>query len=180
MLSIIIILVLAYFFYAGARRGLWLQLLHVLGYAVSFLAAYTWANGLSTRITLLVPYPSATEQSSFTFFTNSVGLTLDKAFYRGFAFLFIFGVGWLLTRLIVLWFHDLTYRRIDPQLNLVASGGLNLIVGYVLLFMILYVLALIPVSGIQDFLGHSSMARLMISHTPILTQFFTQLWIVGA
>ncbi|KRM71549.1 CvpA family protein [Lacticaseibacillus brantae] len=179
MLSIIIILVLAYFFYAGARRGLWLQLLHVLGYSVSFFLAALWANPLSTRLTLLVPYPSATEQSKFTFFTNSVGLTLDQAFYRGFAFLFIFALGWLLTRIILLWFHNLTYRRIDPQVNLVTAGGLNLIVGYVLLFMGLYLLALIPVGGIQDVLSQSWVARLMISHTPGLTQLFTQWWILG-
>ena len=87
MISITIILVLAYFYYSGARRGAALQWLHVGGYALSFLAATALARPLGEHFTLLIPYPSATNAGQFAFYSDKIGLTLDDAFYRGFAFL---------------------------------------------------------------------------------------------
>lgn len=86
MISITIILVLAYFYYSGARRGAALQWLHVGGYALSFLAATALARPLGEHFTLLIPYPSATNAGQFAFYSDKIGLTLDDAFYRGFAF----------------------------------------------------------------------------------------------
>ncbi|MCG4282325.1 CvpA family protein [Lacticaseibacillus saniviri] len=180
MLSILILLTLAYFFYSGARRGLYMQLFNTLGYALSFGVAYLLADGLGKQLTLVVPYPSATEQSTFTFFTNQVGLTLDAAFYRGFAFVFIFGIGWLVTRFVALWFHQLTYAGHNPRLSWILGGLLNLLVGYLIVFMILYLLALIPVAGIQSGLQNSLLARLIVRYSPGLTNLFTQWWIIAA
>ena len=122
LISLSIILILAYFYYSGARRGAALQWLHVAGYGLSFLAATALARPLGAHFTLVVPYPSATNAGQFAFYSDKVGLTLDTAFYRGFAFLVVLTFGWLLTRVGALWFHDLTYAAMGHRRSAIIGG----------------------------------------------------------
>lgn len=177
MLTLLIILALAYSFYAGARRGMWLQGVHLAGYLVSLILAGLTYQALAPKLALWIPYPSATEASHFNFFTAAVGLTLDDAFYRGVAFVLVFAIGWLLTRFVALWAHNLTYRAGDQKLSLAVGGTTNLLVGYLIIFMLLYLLAMVPVAGIQSMLKHSFAATTIVRYTPGLTQLFTHLWI---
>ncbi|WP_390404967.1 CvpA family protein [Lacticaseibacillus jixiensis] len=179
MLSLIVIAVLAYFFYSGARRGMWLQLVHVIGYLLSLLLAKACYLPLAGVFTQWVPYPSATEQSKFVFFTHQVGLTLDHGFYNGVAFVFMLMIGWLVTRFVALWFHDLTYKTGDRMLSNVSGGVMNFLMGYLFVFMLLYLLALIPVAGIQDMLANSAVGGAIVRYTPWLTQLFTNLWLAA-
>ncbi|WP_179395989.1 CvpA family protein [Lacticaseibacillus absianus] len=179
MLSFLIILVFLYFFYEGSQRGVWLQLVHIGGYLISLLVATLGYKALAAHLTLLVPYPSATEQSQFVFFSNQVGLTLDHAFYRGVAFVLILALGWLLTRFAALWVHDLKYRPVDPTINGLAGGVLNLLMGYVFVFLLLYLVALIPVAGLQHMLADSFVAKLIVRYSLGLTGLFTHLWLVA-
>ena len=177
MLSLGIILVLAYFFYEGMRRGVWLQLVQIVGYLISLAIATAGYQALATHLTLLVPYPSATESSEFVFFSNQVGLTLDQAFYRGVAFVALLALGWLVTRFVALWLHDLKYRPVDPSINGLAGGVLNLLMGYLFVFLLLYLVALIPVAGLQHMLADSFVAKLIVRYSLGLTGLFTHLWL---
>lgn len=177
MVTLFIFLALLYFFYAGARRGMWLQFVYSGGYVVSLLLAWLWYRPLANHLRLLVPYPSATADSQFVFFSHTVGMTLDAAFYRGVAFVSILGLGWLATRLGALWVHNLAYKDEDERLSWVVGGSLNFLFGYLFIFLLLYLLALIPTEGIQTMLGHSFLARTIIRYTPGLTRLFTALWI---
>ncbi|KRN23051.1 CvpA family protein [Lacticaseibacillus camelliae] len=176
MLSFAIIVFLAYFFYAGAERGLWLQLVHVGGYLVSLGLAALLYQPVAKLLSLWVPYPSATQSSHFVFFSNRVGLTLDDAFYRGIAFLLVLAVGWLLTRFGALWVHDLKYRKAD-RASFITGGLLNLVMGYVFLFLVLYVVALIPLAGLQNMLANSFLARTIVRYSLGLTNWVTALWL---
>ena len=173
MLTLLIIAMLAYSFYAGARRGMWLQGVYLIGYLVSAMVAAMTYRGVAKTIALWIPYPSATEDSTFVFFTHAVGLTLDEAFYHGVAFIGIFALGWVVTRFVALWCHDLTYRRGDEQLSLAVGGVTNVVVGYFIIFLVLYLLALVPVGGIQQALAHSFAAKSIVRYTPGLTQLFS-------
>lgn len=176
MLSFAIIVFLAYFFYAGAERGLWLQLVHVGGYIVSLGLASLFYQPVANVLSLWVPYPSATQSSHFVFFSNRVGLTLDDAFYRGIAFLLVLALGWLLTRFGALWVHDLKYRKAD-RISFITGGLLNLVMGYVFVFLVLYVVALIPLPGLQDMLANSFLARTIVRYSLGLTNWVTALWL---
>lgn len=176
MLSLAILAILAYFFYAGAERGLWLQLVHVGGYLLSMGVAVLLYRPVATFLSLWVPYPSATQSSRFVFFSNQVGLTLADAFYRAIGFMLVLALGWLLTRFGALWVHDLKYRRSD-RTSLISGGLLNLVMGYVFIFMLLYVVALIPIAGLQDMLAHSFVARAMVRYSLGLTNWVTALWL---
>ncbi|MDN6712282.1 MAG: CvpA family protein, partial [Lacticaseibacillus paracasei] len=56
-------------------------------------------------------------------------------------------------------------------------GCANLVIGYIFLFLILALLALIPIAGIQHGLDHAIVAKVMIKYSPGLTQFVNALWL---
>lgn len=179
MLTILVILFLAYSFYAGARRGVALQAVYTIGYLVSFIIARMTAKALSPALELWVPYPSATPSSKFVFFKSSLDFRLDSAFYYGVSFVFVLAVCWCVVRIIGLAAHDLEYFQVnDERVNKLGGGFLNFICAYVFVFLLLYLLALIPVNSLQETLGHSPIAILMVRYTPILSNLISNWWIV--
>ena len=179
MLSLIIILMLLYAVYTGVRRGFVLQMVYTVGYFLVFWVAQTLSHTLGPKLSLLVPYPSATEDSYFAFFQKSTGLSLDKAFYVGVAFLIVMFIGGLLVRLVGLLANSLTYLPLLKQFNKLLGGLLSLVVVYIGIFLFLYVLALVPIDGLQNTLAHSWVAKTMVLKTPILTSQITQWWVAG-
>lgn len=179
MLSLLIVLCLVYGFYVGARRGLMMQAFYTVGYTIFFGIAWVSARALGPKFEMLIPYPSANLGSEFAFFSTKVGMELDDAFYRAFAFLFVCFVGWIIMRFIGLYFKRLTYFPMYNDVNLLSGGILGLVVNYVMVFLILLIMAMIPVAGIQNALQHSFIASAMIRSTPILTHALTTLLISG-
>ncbi|WP_125590609.1 CvpA family protein [Companilactobacillus jidongensis] len=177
MLSLLLILFLVYGFYVGARRGLVMQAFFTVGYAIFFGIALLSFRALGPKFEMIVPYPSASLGSEFAFFSTKVGMGLDDAFYRAFAFIFVCFIGWIIVRFAGLYFKRLTYYPMFNDVNLLSGGILGLIVTYVAVFMVLLILAMIPVSGIQNALQHSFVASTMIRSTPGLTSMLTGLWI---
>ncbi|WP_127849520.1 CvpA family protein [Lacticaseibacillus hulanensis] len=181
MLSLVILIFLAYCFYIGARRGFKLQGVYTVGYIISFFIARLLAGVFRPLLELWVPYPSATPDSKFVFFTSSVGVKLDGAFYYGIAFMFVLAICWVVVHLIALTVNELQFDAIsDETVNWLAGGVLNFLCGYLFMVMLLYLIALIPVDGIQTMLGNSHMAILMVRYTPVLSQLLANWWIVNA
>lgn len=177
MLSLLIILFLVYGFYMGARRGLAMQAFYTLGYAVFFGLALVTFRYLGPKFEMIVPYPSANLGSEFAFFSTKVGMELDDAFYRAFAFLFVCFIGWIIVRFAGLYFKRLTYVPMPNDVNLLSGGILGLVVAYVTIFMVLLIMAMIPVSGIQNTLDHSFIASAMIEASPVISKWIPALWI---
>lgn len=179
MLSLIIILMLLHAVYTGMRRGIVLQVVYAIGYFIAFWIAVPLSQTLGPKLNLLVPYPSATEESYFAFFQQKVGLSLDKAFYIGVAFVLVMFISGLIIRFIGLLLNSLTFMYVFSRFNKVLGGLLNFMVVYIGIFLVLYVLALVPVDGLQTMLAHSWLAKMMVLKTPLLTSLVTQWWIVG-
>jgi len=121
MLSLLLILFLAYGFYVGARRGLVMQAFFTVGYAIFFVIALVSFKALGPKFEMIVPYPSASLGSEFAFFSTKVGMELDDAFYRAFAFIFICFIGWIIVRFVGLYFKRLTYYPMFNDVNLLSS-----------------------------------------------------------
>ncbi|MFD0897058.1 CvpA family protein [Loigolactobacillus binensis] len=167
MLSFIIIIFLAYAYYAGTRRGLVMQGVYTLGYLIAFIIARLGYLHTAPKLTLLIPYQSATEASQFTFFSHKVGLELDNAFYAAIAFMLILFFGWLVTRFVAVLLQRLTFYPLPQRQSTIGGGVLSLLTVYVGIFLLLTVLALIPGAGIQSLLKHSLLAQGMVRFTPI-------------
>src|SRR5699024_11048153 len=57
------------------------------------------------------------------------------------------------------------------SINKLLGAVLGFIEMYVISFVILFLLALLPIGFVQDKIGGSFLAKLMIQHTPILSNF---------
>ncbi|MQS76542.1 CvpA family protein [Companilactobacillus halodurans] len=180
MLSLLLILLLIYGFYIGARRGLAMETFYAVGYVVFFALALVSFKFLGPKFEMLVPYPSANLGSEFAFFSTKVGMELDNAFYRAFAFIFVCFIGWIIMRFLGLYFKKLTYFPMYNDINVLSGGIIAFVVTYVSIFMVLLLLAMIPVVGIQHALQHSFVASTMIKSTPVLTGLLSHLWIGAA
>ncbi|MFD1671736.1 CvpA family protein [Agrilactobacillus yilanensis] len=180
MLSFLIILILAYGMYIGARRGLVLQLFFTLGYLVFFGIAYLVYKNLGKNLTLLVPYPSATTNSQFAFFDSNLGLKLDTAFYAGFAFVFILFIGWLIMKFAGIFVAHWAFYPMNYSVSVIGGIVLAFLTNYVAVFLLLYLVALIPIDSLQSVLGQSWAAVSMVRYSPVLTHLITHWWIVAA
>ncbi len=154
-----------------------MQLFYTAGYAVFFVIAALSFKSLGPKFEMLIPYPSATLDSKFAFFSNSLGIKLDSVFYSAFGFVFVCFVGWVVMRIAGLYFKRLTYFPMTNDVNVLSGGILGLIVNYIGIFLILLLMALIPVAGLQDAMKHSFLASSIITSTPILTHNITNLWL---
>lgn len=179
MISLIIVSLLCFQGYIGIKRGVILQAYYSVAYMLILVIASRYYQNLSQPLSLWLPYPSATLSSYFAFFSTTVGLKLDQAFYYGCAFLAITLIGWIFVRFIGMF---LTGLRHYPQYDVLREGGgliLGCLTAYVALTMILYLAALIPIDSWQTALSQSFLPRLMIRYTPILSNWLTQLWVIG-
>ncbi|KRM24405.1 CvpA family protein [Latilactobacillus graminis] len=179
MLSLIIILILLYAIYIGTRRGFIMQAVYTIGYFIVFWIAQAMSHSLGPKLSLIVPYPSAIEDSYFAFFQKSIGLSLDDAFYIGVAFVLVMFIGSLLVRFSGLLLNSLTYMPGLKRFNKTIGGFLNFLVVYIGIFLLLYVMALVPLDGLQKTLRDSTVARVIVLHTPVLTSQVTSWWIAG-
>lgn len=48
---------------------------------------------------------------------------------------------------------------------------------YLVIFILLYISALVPIEFLQNALDHSIMAKAIVNHTPILSQQIKSMWI---
>lgn len=176
--NVVILLIFAIAIYAGARRGVIMQGVYTVCYGLLLMLAAHFCQSIGGKIQLWVPYPSAVETSRFTFFEKSVGLSLDQAFYNGVGFILVIVAGVLVIKFLLLFVSHLTFIQFPQPYGQILGGFLSFIVSYVAIFLVLYCLALIPVSSIQQALDHSVLAKIMVLHTPVLTRFITDLWIV--
>ncbi|EOL42237.1 hypothetical protein RV11_GL002154 [Enterococcus phoeniculicola] len=177
MVTLIIFLFLAIAFYSGARRGLTLQLVYTVGYFLSYLAARHYYKELAPKLELYIPYPSVTENSQLVFFTKEMGLELDQAYYAAIAFLIVLFIGWLVTRLIGIFAHSLTYLPILHQFDWVAGGLVSAALMYIGIFLVLSLLTLIPVDFIQNQFRASGLARSIVENTPVFSKQIQDLWV---
>ena len=113
-LGILIFLLIGY--YTGARRGLALQLVHVLGYLITYILAANLFQPFARFLEMYVPYPNILPDSTIHIYDTALHLKLDRIFYNGVAFVGIMLLGWLITRLLarMVQFWQATLHDRDP------------------------------------------------------------------
>lgn len=178
MIGLIVLLILLAAFYAGSRRGVALQLVYSGGFFLSFLVAQKLFLPWGEKISLLLPYLSVSPDTKMVFFNQEQSFDLDKAYYAAVAFMAFLFLGYLLTKLVGLFASGLRYTRLIPEVDWLVAGLLNLLIAYVWIFLIFKLLTLIPIDGIQDLFKAGSFPRWMVEKSPILANYFNQLWII--
>jgi uncharacterized membrane protein required for colicin V production len=175
MLDVVILLLLLFGFFIGFRRGFILQTIHMVGFFVSFIVAYLYYDDLASILKLWVPYPvMATDGPLQMLFAND---HLETAYYRAIAFAIIFFVFKILLQIIGSMLDFLAHLPILKQANIWAGGMLGLLEVYFILFIVLYIVALVPIESIQATLQQSVLAEAMIKHTPFISSMVKQWWL---
>lgn len=177
MLTLVILLILAWQYYIGYSRGMMLQAVYLLGSLVSLFVASLYYQPFGDFIYLWVPYASPTEGASTYFFDSQYLFDLDKVFYAGLAFFTIYILAYTLVRFLGLFLHFFKLEKLDKDARIKhGAGALSVIVTWIGLAMFLTILATIPVPIVQDNLNKSFLAKFLID-SPILAQFLENLWL---
>lgn len=179
MLNLFILIFLVLGFYTGARRGATLQIVYTIGYVLTFILARIVYKGWGERLELFIPYPSVSPDSKLVYYSMEQAFDLDKAFYAGVAFLFVLFIGWLVTRFIGIFFHELLYHVAFGRYDWILGGVISLVVFYVALFLVLKLMTFVPVTFVQNLFESSGLSRMIVEHSLFLSNVFENLWVTS-
>ncbi|WP_026693711.1 CvpA family protein [Peribacillus kribbensis] len=174
MLDLIIIVILLMGLIVGLKRGFILQLVHLTGFAAAFIAAWVYYNDLAPKLKLWIPFPTLGDTDSMKMIFHTA--RLDDAYYNAIAFAIIFFGVKIIWQLIGSMLDFIAHIPIIKQLNRLGGGILGFVEVYLLIFILLYIAALVPVESIQNPLNHSFMATAMVKDTPVLSSMVKELW----
>ncbi len=175
MLDLLLLVILLIGFFIGLRRGFILQLIHMTGFIISFILAYIYYDELAPKLTLWIPYPSLDEFNTLNMLFESTDL--DQAYYRVIAFAIIFFAARIILQIIGSMLDFLAHLPLLKQMNGLVGGVLGVIEVYVIVFILLYIAALIPMEFVQSHINDSFIAKAMVQHTPILSDTVKEWWI---
>lgn len=169
MLDLAILLFLIIGFFVGLKRGFIMQIFHLAGFIIAYIVAYIYYDEFAPKLTLWVPYPNfGGEGTALKILTDSSNM--ETAFYRAIAFVIIFFAVKILMQIIGSMLDFIAHLPILRQINVWAGGILGFLEIYLIIFIVLYIAALIPMELIQNYLANSFLADMIVNHTPILSQ----------
>ena len=179
MISLLLLLVLAWGFYIGYRRGLLLQVYYLISALASAFVAGQFYKGLGEQFHLLLPYANPQEGQGTFFFPSDQLFQLDKVFYAGIGYLLVFGIVYSIGRLLGLLLHLIPSKKLGGKLFQVLAGILSMMVTLFVLQMALTILATIPMAAIQNPLEKSIVAKHIIQSIPVTTSWLKQIWVTN-
>ncbi|MGE7120073.1 CvpA family protein [Peribacillus sp. NPDC046944] len=174
MLDLAILAILLIGVLIGLKRGFILQLVHMTGFIVAFIIAYVFYGDLAPNLKMWIPFPSIGDSSTLNMFFESVGL--ETAYYNAIAFAIVFFATKILWQMIGSMLNFITYLPILKQLNRWGGAILGFAEVYLIMFIILYIGALLPMDSIQEPLTGSFLAESIVKHTPFLSEQVEDLW----
>ena len=174
MITLLLILVLLFGFLMGLKRGFILQVLHLIGFIVSFIVASLYFRKLAEQLSLWIPYPELGDDKVWAVFLNS--MPLENAFYNAIAFAIIFFVTKMVLQIIATMLDFVARLPVIRSVNKGLGAVLGFLEVYLITFIILYIVALLPVEKVQLKLQSSRLATFMIEHTPFLSNAVESLW----
>jgi|SRR5690625_2320312 len=176
MFSLIIIGLLIFGFLIGLKRGFILQVFHLLGFFVAFIVAFLYYKHLSPKLSLWIPYPKLSDDSTWAVFLQS--LPLKKGFHNAIAFAIIFFAVKIAMQIIASMLDFVAALPVLNSINKILGACLGFLEVYLLIFIILFILALTPVPSIQEWIDSSTVALLIIEKTPFLSNKLQDLWLM--
>ncbi|MED1204858.1 CvpA family protein [Heyndrickxia acidicola] len=175
MLNLAIIILLLLSFFAGLRRGFILQAIHLISFVAAAFAAYMYYEDLAAKLKLWIPYPSFKADNTFSMLLH--GSNMEEAYYRVIAFALIFFAVRILLHIIGSALDFVAQLPILRFINVWAGGILGFLESYLILFILLYIGATLPVDWIQSALNNSFIAQAMIKNTPFVSGQVEQWWL---
>lgn len=171
----IIVILLIIGFIIGLNRGFIMEVLHLFGSIVAFIVAALYYDDFASRITLWIPYPDFGDNPALQMFFDVINA--EDAYYKGIAFVLIFFLTKILLQILANMLDFMARIPILRQLNVWAGGILGFIEIYLIIFIILYIGALLPIDFIQTAIDGSGLAKGIIEKTPIVSSQIKEMWL---
>ncbi|MFC0557878.1 CvpA family protein [Halalkalibacter alkalisediminis] len=175
MLSFLILFILFCSFFIGRRRGFILQIIHLVSFVVAIVVAYTYFGELATYIRLWVPYPQFSSDSTVGMIINT--FNAESVYYSGISFAILFFGTKIVLHILGSMLDFLAHLPILRSVNQLLGGIFCFIEAYLILFVLLFVAALLPIVVVQEIMQGSIVVQLMLNHTPFLSEWLKELWI---
>ncbi|UOR13864.1 CvpA family protein [Halobacillus amylolyticus] len=175
MIDLLLLIILFLGVMVGFRRGFILQLFHLIGFIAAFIVAVMYYDNLAPKLILWVPYPELPEGASWAIFMES--LPLEQAFYNASAFAILFFGVKIILQIIASMLDFVSELPVLSSLNSLLGGILGFVERYFLLFILLYIAALVPLGVVQNALDGSFLAQFIIEKTPILSSQIKTMWV---
>ena len=172
VLSLIILVVVSFGVRGGYRRGVVLQVLNTIGYIIVWLAARFLAKPLATGIGQFIGNLSLDSSASAVTAAQS-----SSFFLNGIAFSAILTVGFFIVHRVAYGLNKVTWLPVVHQVNSLAGGLINLVIRYVVIFLILNLMILLPVKGFQNSYQASPVAQWIVKQTPVLSKQVYNWWL---
>lgn len=176
MVDILLLIILIGGLVVGAKRGLIVQLIHMVGFIVALIVAFTYYKSLADKFVLWIPFPAITTNSQLSIAVET--LDLDQTFYRIIAFALIFFVVKFALQIVASMFDFLKFLPILGPISSILGAILGFIEVYFLAFVFIYVLALLPVDFLQTAISNSGLANFMLENTPFLSEAVKNWWYI--
>lgn len=176
MLDIILLFIFIASLVVGAKRGFIVQAIHIGSFFIALIVAYIYYKPLAQKFVFWIPYPGFTENNTATLILDS--LDVDRTFYRVIAFAVIFFVVKIAIQIVGSMFDFLAYLPVLGSINRLLGAILCFIEFYIIIFIGLYVIALLPLENVQIVLRKSIITGMMLENTPILTSMFQNWWYI--
>jgi len=177
MVNILILGLLIFGLLMGLKRGLILQSVHLFGFIISFIIAVIYYDRLSPHLSLWIPYPELSGDSSWAAFLQS--LPLETGFYNGIAFVVVFFAAKIVLQILASMIDFIAELPLLNSVNRILGAVLGFFEVYLILFVLLYILALIPLELIQSALDQSSLAQAIVEKTPYFSGKVKDLWFMS-
>lgn len=175
MLDLILLVILIGGFLVGLRRGLILQIVHLTGFIAAFVIAYIYFDELAPKLKLWIPYPTTSVEPTMALFMNT--LHLETAYYRAIAFAILFFGTKILVQILGSMLDFLADLPILKTINRWSGGALGFVEVYLVMFLFLYIAALVPVPYVQNSIDDSFMAKTIVEDTPVFSDKVKAMWI---
>ncbi|APH04140.1 CvpA family protein [Bacillus weihaiensis] len=175
MLDFVFVIILLFGILVGLKRGFILQFIHLTGFVIAYIVAYKYFDQLAPKLKLWVPYPVTSEGSVFLSLLD--GDDLEGAYYRAVAFVILFIGTKIVMHIIGAMLDFVALLPVLKQLNRWAGSILGFLESYLVLFIILFIGALLPIEQLQLALDQSVLADLIVNHTPYFSDKVNELWI---
>lgn len=174
MFTFILLALLLIGIMVGLRRGFILQVIHMTGFIVAFIVAAMNYDELAGKLILWVPFPQMGDISSLTLLFGS--MDIENAYYNAIAFLVIFFAVKIIWQIIGSMLDFIAQFPILNLLNRWGGGILGFLETYLIMFVLLYLAALLPIQAVQEQIQGSFLAKSIIMNTPYFSEKIKDLW----
>ncbi|HZG70642.1 MAG TPA: CvpA family protein [Chondromyces sp.] len=173
MIDIILLIFLLFGVLVGLKRGFILQLVHMTSAIVAIIAALLLRDQVIPILKQWIPIPSFNGNQAVAVAAQSS--SFEQLYYGAIAFILVFIIVKMALHFVGSMLNIIASLPIIKQFNIVGGGILGFLEIYIILFILIYIATLIPQADIQSAIESSSVARIMVDHTPFISEELQQL-----